>query len=409
MTPTNCLNNRDIPKLSNKIKEQCPAGKRKRTPMNRFCNRAFLVNAFLVLSTSTAITDSVLATPQIADELREPQIERAFLRQVTTSNRQLEKQLSSLRETEAQAIRDYIQGAISLIEQPERLSKERLDAIYCAGSDNNLRTDFPRGRTVNDVVRGPFFSCIDKDTGEILSRDSDFLLRSEFRLPGLKFLEFFYYLNLNPPDYRQWHKYRLTDLLSKILQNRNPVELTSSGDVIYEKVKHASNRELLLPKIRITEAEIEQYFERELLQYFSRNPVWDNRYPTVLRSKTVAIPTAIQYRNIAPDVRVANAFSGANTFPEIILAATCIGRCVAIDRSEFSSVIGRYSYPWQILFFADAYPEFLTGRDGYSSLSRAPTILWFAWADMVAGNDADNQLRSTFFYKRQWDLLQITP
>jgi hypothetical protein len=78
---------------------------------------------------------------------------------------------------------------------------------------------------------------------------------------------------------------------------------------------------------------------------------------------------------------------------------------VAIEGSSFASAIGRYSYAWQIAFYSDVWPGFLSDADGYRTVGQIGNPIWFVWADFVAAENATNSLRATQFFKSNLDAM----
>ena len=96
-------------------------------------------------------------------------------------------------------------------------------------------------------------------------------------------------------------------------------------------------------------------------------------------------------------------FGGSGiTDAQVIQEATCIGKCVVIDKSSFSDEIEAYSYVWQILFFDDVIPDKSFLKVYNRGLGSLGNPAWSLWATMIAfppSSDSPKTTRSTQTFK----------
>lgn len=361
------------------------------------------------------------ASPYIVGELYEPEIKRDFKLDVQKSLSKLNQILDQRSGLEKKAVLEYVDVIAGTIEQPTPLTKEILDTIICAESGSR----FP--------FRSPLMECFDDITGKQIQPYFINFTGGYRKEPGFELLNYFYFLNLNPPDYRSWQIYRLQDLLSFVGSQRSLVSFNNDGSVELESVLDGNGVLRTVAKIRINDAEGVQYFESQLRPKFDLSLGDLKIYGEfTIKKKTKEIENGITYVNKITKsgivVSIAETFLGTgptkinplegDPFPVVIKEVTCRGDCAVYDRSPFQDRVGVFTYPWQILFFSDTYSDFfavrrttdyVSRRSGYAySLSlTSSNPMWFVWADMIAGNKSGNSLRGSLFFKKQFELLKF--
>jgi hypothetical protein len=334
--------------------------------MKSFLNISLsLYVSFFIVQSESALASTTIETPLIRP-YNDPDFETLLALQESRFNTNLTR-LPPAKQTVLLELLDVSTKAVT---EPVALSESDLADILC-----HIRSGNAPGQNLQRV---PFFRC-NRD-GMSFGSSGFSADIGTFGRRGKKFVEFVYFLNLNPPSFISWHRARILDFLSFSIE---------AGT-------------LDLP----TAANFEAYLEQTLSKRFAPNIFWQRLNRPALEVKTVSIPNGITYVPSLNSVPVAEGLAGltpSGGFPSVHRAATCAGYCVALDKSSFSSVIGTHSYAWQILFYSDVWPEFLSDDDGYPGIASFDNIIWFLWADFVAGSEASTTLRATQFFKEALD------
>lgn len=324
-------------------------------------------------------TSNIEAKPVIATKLVQPYKSIDLGERLQTQERIFEAALSKVPFSAQSEIREFIEVSNKNIVAPRSYTKDELADIFC-----HERTS---QRPSQNLGRVPLFACKDSESGRIFGGSSfaEDLPNPNNGRTGKKFAEFFYYINLVPPDYVTWHKFKILQFVTFSVE---------------ESLRNSSFETILTSK------RLELFFERIFFAEFSKDITWLRLGRTALEFKSKEIPAGIGYVPSLGGLSVAEGLAGltlSGGFPAVHLAATCAGTCVAVETSSFADVIGRYSYAWQIAFYSDIWTDFLSDRDGYNSVGGIGNQLWFVWADFVAGNQAEDSLRATQFFKQNLD------
>jgi hypothetical protein len=188
--------------------------------------------------------------------------------------------------------------------------------------------------------------------------------------------------NANSVDTRGWARYRTADFI--LFQLDAGVELFKNGP---SRVVFDFNQSL-------------RYFRTRFSVAFDdvADPLSGR-----LVEKTFAANNLIAYdsqTNVAIDFPVIS-------LQEVVSVVAGTGKFVAYDRSSFEPSIGTFTYPWQILFHTDVYPNFARYLYGDLFPTAAFNENWIMWANFIAGEGDKDTLRSSSFFRNQFKFLEI--
>jgi hypothetical protein len=320
---------------------------------------------------------SVFASPVIETRLTQPYAAPDFAGMLRDQEVRFRANLERVSPLVGEAYLKALAQATANTPVPSALSEDELAEIFCHQGASPVSQFFRRT---------PSMRCVDGET--VTSPSTVFEPENPNGIRGKKFAEFFYFLNLSPPDFQTWHKAKVLEFLSFAIENQPSDEQLNLSSAVFEK-----------------------FLEISLENGFSPNVFWRRLGASPLVSKSIEIPNGISYVRTENGIAVAEELAGltlSGGFPAVHRAATCAGTCVALEKSSFSAEIGVYSYAWQILFYNDVWPAFLSDPNGYPAIGGiGSNAIWFLWADFVAASDADDTLRATQFFKRSLDPLTL--